>query len=107
MSYKNQLLSNLLATTVLCGALGIATPALAQDNTQPPAAATTQPDEQEVTVTGSRIRQPNLTGTSPVTVVNSAEVRSTGTTRAEDLVAFAKSPILNRASLFIIHRLTL
>ena len=86
MSYKNQLFSNLMATTVLCGALGVATPALAQDNTQPPAASTTTPDEQEVTVTGSRIRQPNLTGTSPVTVVNSAEVRSTGTTRAEDLV---------------------
>jgi iron complex outermembrane receptor protein len=93
MRYKTQLLSNLLATTVFCGALGMATPAFAQDDTTQqnpqtgPAEAVAQPQEQEaITITGTRIRQPNLTATSPVTVVNSAEVRATGTTRAEDLV---------------------
>ena len=39
-----------------------------------------------VIVTGSRIPQPNLTQTSPVTVVNSQDVRLTGTTRTEDLI---------------------
>ena len=37
MRYKNQFLGNLLATTVFCGALGIATPAFAQDDQQPQA----------------------------------------------------------------------
>jgi outer membrane receptor protein involved in Fe transport len=99
MRTKTQLLSNLLATTVFCGALGVATPAFAQDNatqTQPqsgPVEATTnaqsangQADDQAIVITGSRIPQPNLTSTSPVTVVNSAEVRASGTTRTEDLV---------------------
>jgi outer membrane receptor protein involved in Fe transport len=87
---KNQYLSSLLATTMICGAASFATPAFAQDaNAQPPAqpaAAAPPSDEETVVVTGSRIPQPNLTATSPVTVVNAAEVRATGTTRAEDLV---------------------
>ena len=91
MRYKNQFLSNLLATTVICGAVGIATPAFAQQDQQQPQAGpvegTTAADDQEaIVITGSRIPQPNLTATSPVTVVNSAEVRSTGTVRAEDLL---------------------
>ena len=91
---KNQLLSNLLATTFICGAASFATPAFAQADasTQPPAgpAAAAQPDqgqEQEVVITGSRIpAPPNLTAVSPVTVVNSQEIRLQGTTRTEDLV---------------------
>lgn len=99
MRTKTQLLGNLLATTVFCGAFGVATPAFAQDSatqTQPqsgPVEATTNPqsangqaDDQAIVITGSRIPQPNLTSTSPVTVVNSAEVRASGTTRTEDLV---------------------
>src|SRR3954469_11561583 len=91
MRYKNQFLSNLLATTVFCGAVGIATPAFAQaDQSQPqagPVEGTTAADDQEaIVITGSRIPQPNLTATSPVTVVNSAEARTTGTVRAEDLL---------------------
>jgi outer membrane receptor protein involved in Fe transport len=91
MRYKNQFLSNLLATTVICGAVGIATPAFAQQDQQQPQAGpvegTTAADDQEaIVITGSRIPQPNLTATSPVTVVNSAEVRTTGTVRAEDLL---------------------
>ncbi|HEV2818478.1 MAG TPA: TonB-dependent receptor [Allosphingosinicella sp.] len=88
MRYKNQFLSNLLATTVFCGALGMATPAFAQDDQQPQAgpAEGAAADEEVITITGSRIPQPNLTATSPVTVVNSAEVRTTGTVRAEDLL---------------------
>ena len=39
-----------------------------------------------IVVTGSRIPTPNLSGTSPVTVINSAEVHLQGTTRTEDLI---------------------
>jgi outer membrane receptor protein involved in Fe transport len=94
MKYKNQFLSNLLATTVICGSIGIATPAFAAD-TQPQAdqpAPTTGPaagqpaDDEAIVVTGTRIPTPNLSGTSPVTVINSAEVRLQGTTRTEDLI---------------------
>src|SRR4051794_24998452 len=94
MKYKNQFLSNLLATTVICGSIGIATPAFAAD-TQPQAdqpAPTTGPaagqpaEDEAIVVTGTRIPTPNLSGTSPVTVINSAEVRLQGTTRTEDLI---------------------
>jgi iron complex outermembrane receptor protein len=88
MRYKNQFMSNLLATTIICGTVGIATPAFAQDGQQPqagPVEATAQ-DDAPITITGSRIRSPNLTSVSPVTAVNSEEVRVTGTVRAEDLV---------------------
>lgn len=86
---KNQLLSNLLATTFICGAASVATPAFAQSDASAQPSATTQPDDQgqEVVITGSRIpAPPNLTAVSPVTVVNSAEIRLQGTTRTEDLI---------------------
>jgi len=60
----------------------IASPAFAQDTP----AATDEENGQEITVTGSRIPQPNLTSTSPVTVVNAQEIKLSGTTRAEDLI---------------------
>jgi iron complex outermembrane receptor protein len=41
---------------------------------------------QEVVVTGSRIAQPNLQGTSPVTQVTAEDVAVQGVTRIEDLV---------------------
>ncbi len=41
---------------------------------------------QDVIVTGSRIPQPNLESTSPVTVVTSQEVKLAGTSRTEDLI---------------------
>jgi iron complex outermembrane receptor protein len=98
MKYKTQLLSNLLATTVICGAIGFATPAFAAD-TQPaqpqadqpapttgPAAGQPADQGEAIVVTGTRIPTPNLSGTSPVTVINSAEVRLQGTTRTEDLI---------------------
>src|ERR1044072_3939328 len=89
MRDKNQFLSNLLATTGFCVAVGLATPAAAQDNQQPqagPVEGTTAEDDQAIVITGSRIPQPNLTATSPVAVVNSEEIRLQGTTRTEDLI---------------------
>ena len=103
----------LLATTLLVGASAVATPAFAQDtnpNTNPPDTSavptipqTTAPVEgapvpstsatgetvkgaQDIIVTGSRIPQPNLESSSPVTVVTSQEVKVSGTTRTEDLI---------------------
>ena len=88
---NNPYLSNLLATTIICGAVELATPAFAQDDPAPggsgrsrSAAGGRRPTS--VIVTGTRIPQPNLTATSPVTVVNSQEVRLQGTTRTEDLI---------------------
>jgi outer membrane receptor protein involved in Fe transport len=103
----------LLASTLLVGASMVAAPAFAQDtnpNTNPPdnsavpsAPQTTAPVEaapvpstnaqgattkssQDIIVTGSRIPQPNLESTSPVTVVSSQEVKVAGTSRTEDLI---------------------
>ena len=83
-------LTHLLATTIICGGLGLASPAFAQDD-EPAAdtAATAQGEgaaDENIIITGSRLRSPNLSATSPVTVVNSQEVRLSGTTRAEDLI---------------------
>jgi len=88
----------LLAGTFLCGSMAFCPPAFAQDEDQaeppqtgpveaaPPENATGDDESENIIVTGSRIPQPNLTATSPVTVVNSQEVRLTGTTRTEDLI---------------------
>lgn len=92
MKYKNQFLSNLLATTVICGSIGIATPAFAQADqpaAQPAADQPAQPapEDEAIVVTGSRIPvNPNLEGASPITVQNSQDIRLTGTTRTEDLI---------------------
>jgi len=53
-----------------------------------PALAQEQESEavETVVVTGSRIAQPNLTTTSPVTQVTSADVTTQGVTRVEDLI---------------------
>ncbi len=58
------------ATAAMAGA-----PALAQD----------AEEEEAIVVTGSRIPQPNLTGTSPVTQVTSEDITTQGVTRIEDL----------------------
>lgn len=81
----------LLATTLFVGAGVLSTPAFAQD-AQPEAAQSAAPAASEpaqptdIVVTGSRIPQPNLTSSSPVTVLNSQEVKLSGTTRTEDLI---------------------
>ena len=89
---RKNLVGRWLAGTFLCGALGVA-PAYAQDEDQtdapqagPAESVAQDAGEEQIFITGSRIPQPNLTATSPVTVVNSQEVRLTGTTRTEDLI---------------------
>lgn len=86
----------LLASTIICGAaLAAAAPAFAQDSTAVDA----------VVITGSRIPQPNLVGTSPVTQVTSEDISTAGVTKVEDLInslpqAFAaqNSSVSNGAS---------
>ncbi|HCF25230.1 MULTISPECIES: TonB-dependent receptor [unclassified Novosphingobium] len=57
-----------------------ALPAYAQD------AADEEVDADTIVVTGSRLASPNLDSASPVTVVSAEDIKSTGTTRVEDLV---------------------
>ncbi len=92
----------LLASTIILGAASFAAPAWAQDaEAEEPGASVTgassvadQADiaaQEAVTgdaiiVTGSRIARPQLEGASPVTVVNSQEVKLQGITRTEDLL---------------------
>jgi iron complex outermembrane recepter protein len=76
----------LLASTMIFGvmATAAATPTLAQTTTAaPPAGAN---GGQVVIVTGSRIPVPNLKSISPVTVVNSTEVKLQGTIAVETLL---------------------
>lgn len=82
---------------------GVAAPALAQTT---PTTQADQPSQvSDIVVTGSRLRQPNLTTTSPVTQVTGEDIDIQGVTRVEDLVsqlpqAFAaqNSTVANGAS---------
>lgn len=96
----------LLGTTLLVSASLFAAPAFAQDATpeepldadtttspvQGTVAPTTNVDSTpaqtpgDIIITGSRIPQPNLVSSSPVTVVSSQEVKLSGVTRVEDLL---------------------
>jgi outer membrane receptor protein involved in Fe transport len=76
-----------MASSMICGlAFGAAvsaTTANAQDTTASPPAAN---GVQEVVVTGSRIKSPNLTSDAPITSVSAAEVKLSGTTTIENLL---------------------
>jgi outer membrane receptor protein involved in Fe transport len=68
----------LLAGTIIAGAsvVGFAPSAVAQEG---------QDTSEEIVVTGSRIPQPNLIGTSPVTQVTADDITAQGVTRLEDM----------------------
>lgn len=95
----------LLTSTMIAGLAlaGFAAPAMAQTTA---AAQADQPSQvSDIVVTGSRLRQPNLTTTSPVTQVTGEDIDVQGVTRVEDLVsqlpqAFAaqNSTVANGAS---------
>lgn len=69
----------LLASTILLGSVAFATaPAFAQQSADN--------DLQEIVVTGSRIKSPNLTSDSPVTSVSSKDITYQGTTNIETLL---------------------
>jgi len=76
MSPSNAAIRKAVRTALLTGAAAaIASPGYAADQTI-----------QEVVVTGSRIAQPNLETTSPVTQVTSEDVITQGVSKIEDLV---------------------
>lgn len=104
MRYQNQRRC-LLASTMMAGlaVIGAAAPAMAQSTT--PTAGEESATVADIVVTGSRIRQANLTTTSPVTQVTSEDIAIQGVSRVEDLVtqlpqAFAaqNSTVSNGAS---------
>ena len=104
---KTNLRQHLLASTLLVGAVAFASPALAQDpatTEDPTAAPPSGPVEAQPTpdvssageevetggdiiVTGSRIPQPNLESASPISVVSDQDVKLSGATRVEDIIA--------------------
>ena len=79
--YFNSCKARLLASGVALAAAGVTSSAFAQD-----AAPQTAEEVGEIVVTGSRIRQANLTTTSPVTQVTSEDIAVAGVSRIEDLV---------------------
>jgi outer membrane receptor protein involved in Fe transport len=77
----------LMASSMIFGAALVAavstTTAQAQDTTSATPAGTAA---QEVVVTGSRIKSPNLTSDAPITSVSAADVKLEGTTTIENLL---------------------
>ncbi len=64
----------------------IASPALAQDAAPADETAEEAPADSTIVVTGSRIQSPNVTAISPVTSVNAADIKLSGTQKTEDLL---------------------
>ena len=75
MSTSNSIRHAVRYALLTGAAAGVAAPAFAADQTI-----------QEVVVTGSRIAQPNLETSSPVTQVTAEDVITQGVTKIEDLV---------------------
>src|ERR1041384_587026 len=69
---------------------GFAAPAYAQDEDQPAAGpienGDADTDNGVILVTGTRIPQANLNSASPITQLNSQDVKLQGTTRTEDII---------------------
>jgi outer membrane receptor protein involved in Fe transport len=115
---------HLLTSTLLAGATLMASPVVAQtapppapDQTTVPAAEAppTGPQEaqptpstnaqggtvnnaQDIIITGSRIPQPNLESSAPVSVVTNQDVKLSGTSRVEDIVATLPSAVATQNS---------
>jgi iron complex outermembrane receptor protein len=70
----------------LTGGSLVASLGVANAQTAPAAAATSDASLQEVVVTGSRISVPNQVSISPVTFVSSLDIQQSGVTRVEDLL---------------------
>ena len=81
MSSSSQI-SRAVRRALVLGAVAAAgsLPAMAQEQAAKPAEIET------VTVTGSRIPQPQLESVSPVTTINAEQIKQTGVTRVEDLL---------------------
>jgi outer membrane receptor protein involved in Fe transport len=88
---KRGLVGSAIAAAALCSLLPIGPSAAAQAPDQqaanvPPTPAPQPSSVQEIVITGSRIPRPNLTASSPITVVNSQEVKLQGAVLTETLI---------------------
>jgi len=83
-----------MASTILVCASLMSVPAIAQ--VTPPAPDGSEGDS--IIVTGSRIPQPNLESSAPVTVISNQDVKLQGTTRIEDLLNTLPSIFASQAS---------
>ena len=88
--------------SLMAGASVLAAAAAAMTGT--PAMAQDTEEEDVIVVTGSRIPQPNLQGTSPVTQVTSEDITTQGVTRLEDLTNQLPRFLLLRARTFLTAR---
>lgn len=77
--------TSLYSAAVAALALGVSTPAIAQDSTPADEADDTASSE-PILVTGSRIRQPNLESANPVAIVTGEDVFETGGVSLGDLL---------------------
>jgi iron complex outermembrane receptor protein len=107
---KNRILTNLMATTIICGSLGFAAPAFAQDATpqdtqagetgetcvpsatvecdssQAPVHQTNEPGDEEIVVTGTLFRRTNSETPSPVTVLSAESLEQRGVNTVAEAV---------------------
>jgi outer membrane receptor protein involved in Fe transport len=83
IAFRHRLMASSMMLGVAFAAAVSATSAQAQDTTSAAPAGT---GVQEVVVTGSRIKSPNLTSDAPITSVSAADVKLTGTTTIENLL---------------------
>lgn len=86
---KSPIRARLLASSLLISAAAFAMPAYAQEVQEGDELATNADGSQEagnVVVTGSRIARPDLTSSSPVTIVDSEQIELTGTVTLETLI---------------------
>ncbi len=90
ISIRRQLLLSTIATSALFGAAPVwaqAAPAAAQQDQQAPATQDAEVSkEDDVVVTGTLIRNPNLSSANPVTVLGEAEIQLRQSNTAEDLL---------------------
>lgn len=83
------------SAAILCAA-ALSAPAAAQDSPAGDQLAAT--DQEVIVVTGSRIVQPNLEASAPLTVLSQDEVKLQGTTRIEDLLNSLPSVVGSQSS---------
>jgi iron complex outermembrane recepter protein len=82
----NAVRRNLLASTIIAGAL-IASPAFAQVSPAPQAAADSPANERDtIVVTGTLIKNPNLTSSSPINVISENEIALRVPNNAEEII---------------------
>ena len=87
---SNRLIKNaLLTTTIFAGVAGVVSPAHAQETGSGPAEAVQTeavPEGQEIVVTGTLIRNPNLERSSPVSVIGAEEIDLQQANTAEEFL---------------------